>query len=89
LKVLAEINTVTSKSKTTTASGNSKNNVVNNSKVEFFSGYLKDYKVSAKEDSTLIPQKTTKKTRHKLMDIDEAHQKFGHISERMLQITAQ
>jgi hypothetical protein len=57
LKVPAEINAVTSKSKTTTASGKSKkNNVVNNSKVEVFSGYLKDYQVSTKEDSTPTPQ---------------------------------
>jgi hypothetical protein len=48
LKVPAEINAVTSKSKTATASGNSKNKAVSNSKVEVFSGYLKDYKVSAK-----------------------------------------
>jgi hypothetical protein len=61
LKVPAEIKAATLKSKTTTASGNSKNKVVNNSKDEVFSGYLKDYKVSAKEYSTLTLQKTTKK----------------------------
>jgi hypothetical protein len=60
LKVPAEIIAVTSKSKTTTASGNSKNKA-NNSKVEVFSGYLKDYKVSAKENSTPTLQKTTNK----------------------------
>jgi hypothetical protein len=89
LKVPAEINAVTSKSKTTIASGNSKNKVVNNSKVEAFSGYLKDYEVSAKEDSTPTSQKSTQRVRPKLMDFNEAHQKFGHISERMLKITAQ
>jgi hypothetical protein len=61
LKVPAEINAVASKSKTITASGNSKNKVVTNSKAEFFSGYLMEYKLSAKEDSTLTLQKVTKK----------------------------
>jgi hypothetical protein len=73
----------------TTASGNSKKKVVNNSKVEVFSGYLEDYKVSAKEDSTPTSQKSTQRVQPRLMDINEAHQKFGHISERMLKITAQ
>jgi hypothetical protein len=72
LKVPAEINAVTTKSKTSIASGNSKNKVVNNSKVENFVGYLKDYKVSAKEDSTVTSKKTTKKIRPKLMDINDS-----------------
>jgi hypothetical protein len=40
-------------------------------------------------DSTLTLQQATKKLQPKLMDINEAHQKFGHISETMLKITAQ
>jgi hypothetical protein len=80
---------VTLQSKMTTALGKSKNKVANNNKVEVFSGYLKEYKVSTKEDSTSQPKNATRRIQPKLMDINEAHQNFGHISERMLKITAQ
>jgi hypothetical protein len=80
MKVPAELNAVASKSKTTTALGNRKNKVVNNNKVEVFSVYLKDYKVSTKEDPTSQPTSATRRKRPKLVDINEDHQKFGHIS---------
>jgi hypothetical protein len=63
MKVPAKLNAVTLKSKMTTASGNNKNKVVNNNKVEVLSGYLKDYKVSAKENSMSQPK--TKGYNHK------------------------
>jgi hypothetical protein len=45
--------------------------------------------VSTEEDSTSQAKGTIRKMQPKLMDINEAHQKFGHISERRLKITAQ
>jgi hypothetical protein len=45
--------------------------------------------VSTKDDSTSQPKGINRKVLPKLMDINEAQQKFGHISERMLKITTQ
>ena len=41
-----------------------------------------------KNNGSKEPNKREPKERSKYMDINEAHQKFGHISERMLQVTA-
>jgi hypothetical protein len=88
-KVQAMVNAVQSKSEMTTTSSNIKNKVAKNNKVEAYSGYLKDYKASTKEDQQQTAVDKNKKIQPKLMDINEAHQKFGHISERMLKITVQ
>ena len=87
MKVPATVNAITSKKKTPPASKhkNTKNTkVVKENKEESFSGYLKDYKAPTTEEHV-----KSVKVRPKLMDINEAHQKFGHISEKMLKLTAQ
>jgi hypothetical protein len=67
----------------------------NKNKEETFSRYLQDYKSKSTFKATTNKkvqqnvhnkEKTTAKRIY--LDINEAHQKFGHMSERMLQLTA-
>ena len=96
VRVSDTVCTVCSKSKSFDAQCNVMvdNNNNNNNKEESFSGYLTDYKSKTKNNKqhknsgTKEPIKTEPKDRPKYMEINEAHQKFGHISERMLQVTA-
>jgi CRISPR/Cas system CSM-associated protein Csm2 small subunit len=67
----------------------------NNNKEETFSGYLQDYKskpISKAATNKKAQQKVHNKDKSKVkriyLDIIEAHQKFGQMSERMLQLTA-
>jgi hypothetical protein len=50
---------------------------------------LKDYKISSKEDHQHKAVDRNKKTQPKLLDINKAHRKVCHISERVLKIRAQ
>jgi hypothetical protein len=66
-----------------------------NNKEETFSGYLQYYKSTSTPKATTnkkVQQKLYNKEKPKVkriyLGINEAHQKFGHISERMLQLTA-
>jgi hypothetical protein len=45
--------------------------------------------VSNKEDKKQQTDVKAKKVRPKIMNINKAHQKLGHISERMLKVNAQ
>jgi hypothetical protein len=67
----------------------------NNKKEETFSGYLQDYKSKSTHKATTnkkfqqkVHDKDKPKVKRIYLDINEAHQKFGHMSERMLQLTA-
>jgi hypothetical protein len=66
-----------------------------NNKEATFSGYLQDYKSTSTPKATInkkIQQKVNNKEKPKVkriyLDINKAHQRFGHMSERMLQLTA-
>jgi hypothetical protein len=67
----------------------------NNNKEETFSGYLQDYKPKSTYKATTnkkaqqkIHNKDKPKVKSIYLDINEAHQMFGHMSEMMLQLTA-
>ena len=98
VRVSDTVYTICSKSKlfdeqcNTMVDDNNNNN--NNNKEESFSGYLTHYKSMSKMSKQLknsVPKEPNKigpKGHSKYMDINKAHQKCGHISQRMLQITA-
>jgi hypothetical protein len=67
----------------------------NNNKEVAFSGYLQGYKTKSthkvtnnKKVQKKVYNKEKSKVKRIYLDINEAHQKFGHMSERMLQLTA-
>jgi hypothetical protein len=60
----------------------------NNNKEDTFSGYLQDYKSKSTYKATTnkkVQQKVHDKDKRIYLDINETHQKFGHMSERMIQ----
>jgi hypothetical protein len=68
----------------------------NNTKEETFSGYLQEYKSKSTYKATTntkaqqkVDNKDKTKVKRIYLDINEAHQKFGHMSERMLQSNSQ
>ena len=88
VRVSDTVYTVRSKSKSFDAQRNIMVDNNNNNKEESFSGYLTDYKSKTKDNKqqknngSKEHTKKESKERPKYMDINEAHQKFGHISER-------
>jgi hypothetical protein len=85
-------------SKATRVSPKNKKNKIgssNNNKEETLSGYLQDYKspstpkaTTNKKGQPKVNGKEKPKVKRIYLEINEAHQKFGHMSERLLQLTA-
>jgi hypothetical protein len=68
---------------------------INNNKEETLSAYLQDYKSNSTHKTTTskkvkpkIYNKEKPKVKKVYLDINDSHQQFGHMSERMLQLIA-